>query len=310
MNRPCPASHIVPMEAPVHCALEFAVHHDPSSSVPSAALALTASTASPTAVSTASDAADAGTEIVHVAFYRFARVSDPHALREQLWRLTEGLLGSILVAHEGINGMLAGPPGRIAAFQRAIASPDVQAGVFADMAWKRTICPGPELPFARRKIKVKRELVPLGIADFDVTTRAADIAATDVAPERWRDLIRRDDVVLLDNRNSFEFDHGRFHGAVDPGTGRFRDFADFVEQHAEEWKAEGKKIAMYCTGGIRCEKSSPWMQDLGLEVFQLQGGILNYFAQVPDADQDWDGACFVFDARRLLDTNLNTVPAP
>jgi UPF0176 protein len=110
--------------------------------------------------------------------------------------------------------------------------------------------------------------------------------------------------VLIDNRNSFEWRLGRFEGAVDPGVVNFRDFPEYVQAHAEEWKREGKTVAMYCTGGIRCEKSSVWMQDMGLKVAQLQGGILNYFKEMPDAEKDWQGECFVFDNRVALDTKL------
>lgn len=113
--------------------------------------------------------------------------------------------------------------------------------------------------------------------------------------------------MVLDNRNSFEYEVGRFVGAVDPGVVNFRDFRAYVEANAQQWKDEGKEVAMYCTGGIRCEKSSPWMQDLGLTVHQLQGGILNYFKEMPDADTDFEGECFVFDNRVTLDTHLEDV---
>lgn len=123
-------------------------------------------------------------------------------------------------------------------------------------------------------------------------------------PLAWRALLDRDDVVVLDNRNSFEYRLGRFRGAIDPGVRNFRDFPAYVEAHAAQWKAEGKRVAMYCTGGIRCDKTSGWMSGLGLDVLRLEGGILNYFAQVPDAERDWSGECFVFDNRIALDTHL------
>ena len=118
-------------------------------------------------------------------------------------------------------------------------------------------------------------------------------------------LITEDDVVLLDNRNSFEFRLGRFKNAIDPHVTNFRDFPKYIEAHASQWKAEGKRVAMYCTGGIRCEKTSAWMQDMDIPVIQLEGGILNYFAQMPDAEKDWEGECFVFDNRIALDTKLH-----
>lgn len=229
-------------------------------------------------------------------------------LREHLLGLTAGLLGTILVAHEGVNGMLSGTADELDAFEAALQSSDVLGGAFAGMAFKRTMCD--VAPFRRRKIKVKPELVPLDVDGIDVTSRRADIAASDVDAAGWRALLRRDDVVVIDNRNSFEFRHGHFVGALDPGTVDFRDFAAFVRANAEEWRATGKTIAMYCTGGIRCEKSSPWMQDLGLTVRQLRGGIVTYLAETAETadpantEPDWSGDCFVFDGRNLLDSRL------
>ena len=241
----------------------------------------------------------------HISFYRFADVADPAALRAQLLALTDALLGTILVAPEGVNGMLAGPPDELDAFEAAVQSPDVLGGAFAGMAFKRTVCD--VAPFRRRKIKVKPELVPLDVAGIDVPSRRADIEASNADTLEWRELLRRDDVIVLDNRNSFEFAHGHFIGAIDPGTTDFRDFAAYVRANAEEWRVTGKTIAMYCTGGIRCEKSSPWMQDLGLTVRQLRGGIVAYLAETADAERDWSGDCFVFDDRCLLDTRLRPI---
>lgn len=242
---------------------------------------------------------------VHIAFYRFVRIDDVAAVCERLRELTDGLLGTILVAGEGVNGMLAAPAGRIDAFVEQAATDPLLGCVFDGLAYKRTDYE--RIPFSRMMIKAKQEIVPLGVGGLDMPARVDDVAATDVPPHEWRELIRRDDVVVLDNRNSFEYEVGRFQGAVDPAVVNFRDFRDFVEQHAPTWKAEGKQVAMYCTGGIRCEKSSPWMQDLGLQVHQLQGGILNYFKEIPDADVDFEGECFVFDNRVTLDTKLRDV---
>jgi UPF0176 protein len=122
-------------------------------------------------------------------------------------------------------------------------------------------------------------------------------------------LLRHDDVVVLDNRNHFEFRLGHFAGAVDPLVHNFRDFAAFVQANAPAWREAGRPVAMYCTGGIRCDKTAPWLRSLGLDVRQLDGGILNYFRQVPDADRDWQGECFVFDNRVALDTHLHETPA-
>ncbi len=247
--------------------------------------------------------------LFHIAFYHFTHVREPEALTLRLREICEPLLGSILVAHEGINGMLSGSAEQLDAFEKAlqtdalIAAQAESSQPFQGVVFKRTQCHTP--PFKRLKIHAKREIVPLGVDGVDAPGRIDEIHANDVPPREWRELIKRPDVVLLDNRNSFEYRLGRFEGAVDPGVVNFRDFPEYVQAHAEEWKREGKTVAMYCTGGIRCEKSSVWMQDMGLKVAQLQGGILNYFQQMPDAEKDWQGECFVFDNRVALDTKLN-----
>jgi UPF0176 protein len=244
--------------------------------------------------------------IDHIAFYRFVALDQPEVTAATLEELAADLLGTILVAQEGINGMLAGEPAAIDAFIDGLCGDERLMGAFTDIVIKRTDC-GTTQPFRKRKIRVKVEIVPLGV-DIDAPSRVADIAARDVPPQEWRELIRRSDVVVIDNRNSFEYRTGHFEGAVDPGVDQFRQFTSYVQAHADEWRESGTKVAMYCTGGIRCEKASPWMQDLGLDVYQLEGGILNYFAQMPDADADWHGECFIFDNRVTLDTNLCETP--
>jgi UPF0176 protein len=234
--------------------------------------------------------------IFHSAFYKFVPLDDPDQVVADLRALamTHNLLGSILVATEGINGMVAGAENDVEGFQTALLS-DAR---FAGMPFKRSLCK--TAPFGRLKVYKKPEIVPLGIDGVDARNTGID-----VSPAEWRKLIAEDDVVLLDNRNSFEFRLGRFKNAIDPHVTNFRDFPNYVKEHAAEWKAEGKRVAMYCTGGIRCEKTSAWMRDLDMEVFQLQGGILNYFKEMPDAEKDWDGECFVFDNRVALDTKLH-----
>lgn len=172
---------------------------------------------------------------------------------------------------------------------------------FTGLMVKRTECS--EMPFKRLKIKRKNEIVPLGLPEVDATSKTG----INVSPKEWRELIKRDDVVLLDNRNSFEYQHGHFKNAVDPGVEHFRDFADYMETHLPQWQKENKTIAMYCTGGIRCEKTTAWLADKGVQVYQLEGGILNYFKEIPDADKDYKGTCFVFDERRELTTKLEEV---
>ena len=236
--------------------------------------------------------------IFHIAFYKFVTLDEPDTVVARLRLLTENLLGSILVATEGINGMLAGSAAALDAFQQALIDDGYFAGKFADIAFKRSACN--TAPFGKMKVYRKSEIVPLGIAGVDATK-----TGTTVSPEEWRTLITAEDVVLLDNRNSFEFRLGRFKNAIDPHVTNFRDFPRYVEAHAPQWKAEGKRVAMYCTGGIRCEKTSAWMKDMNIPVIQLEGGILIYFQQMPDAEKDWEGECFVFDNRIALDTKLH-----
>ncbi len=258
---------------------------------------ISVSTSATSAMSSAvsSTTSTAAAMIHHSAFYKFVPLSHPDRVVADLRALAMrfDLLGSILVATEGINGMVAGREENVDAFQSALLS-DAH---FAAMLFKRSACKTP--PFRRLKVYKKPEIVPLGIDGVDARNTGID-----VSPAEWRKLIAEEDVVLLDNRNSFEFRRGRFKNAIDPQVSNFRDFPNYVKEHAAAWKAQGKRVAMYCTGGIRCEKTSSWMRDLDMEVFQLRGGILNYFKEMPDADKDWDGECFVFDNRVALDTRL------
>lgn len=240
----------------------------------------------------------AATPLLHTAFYKFARLNDADAIAARLRELTCDLLGSILVADEGINGVLAGTAAAVEVFEHALRHDPFFAGSFADIAFKRSACNS--APFARIKVHRKSEIVFLGVDGVDAVSNTG----IDVSPQEWRELIAQDDVVVIDNRNSFEFKLGKFKNAVDPGVDNFRDFPKYIEEHVPQWQAEGKRVAMYCTGGIRCEKTSAWMLDMGVPVYQLEGGILNYFEKMPDAEQDWEGECFVFDNRIALDTKL------
>ena len=239
----------------------------------------------------------------HTAFYKFVRLVDPAAvaacLRELCAWPQAGVLGSILVAAEGINGMLAGTPEALDAIEHGLLNDERLAGAFGGMSFKRSACK--TQPFHKMKVHLKAEIVPLGMAGVD----AAAKTGTSLSPQAWRELLAHDDVVLLDNRNSFEYRLGHFTGAIDPKVANFRDFPEYVLAHAAQWQAQGKRVAMYCTGGIRCEKTSAWMlEHWDLPVYQLEGGILNYFAQMPDAQADFEGECFVFDNRVALDTRL------
>lgn len=230
----------------------------------------------------------------HDAFYRFVSVAEPETLVSDLTRLCEAntLVGNIIVAHEGVNGMLAGTEGQLGAVRDWFARDER----FSTMMFKRTATSF--IPFKRLRIRAKPEIVTLGLPGVDAVTQTG----IDVPPQQWRELIHQDDVVVIDNRNRFEYELGHFVGAVDPGVHNFRDFAAYAEAHLDEW--QDKKVAMYCTGGIRCEKTSAWLKGKGLEVYQLEGGIINYFAQMSDAEQEYEGECFVFDRRVTLDTRL------
>lgn len=241
-------------------------------------------------------------ELFHIAFYKFVELPDPDNVVSQLRYLTQDLLGSILVAHEGINGVLAGTVKALNEFETAIRTDGLLEGKFSDIVFKRSECK--TMPFARIKVHKKSEIVALGLPS-EISVDAICQSGTQVSPQDWRKLIAEDNVVVIDNRNSFEYRLGRFKSAIDPKVSNFRDFPKFIEDNAGEWRRKGTKVAMYCTGGIRCEKTAPWMQELGLDVYQLEGGILNYFQAVSDAEKDWDGECFVFDNRIALDTKLH-----
>jgi UPF0176 protein len=229
---------------------------------------------------------------VHSSFYRFTPMPDPGGFAESLRRRGAELAlgGVVLVAEEGISAAIAGEANAVQSFEAGLAA---QPGL-AGLHFKRNACE--RLPFSRLKVSVKREIVAFGIPG--VSGRSA--TDTHVSPQRWRELLADPGTIVLDNRNSFEFKLGRFRGAIDPGVAHFRDFPAYVEAHREAWR--GKTVAMYCTGGIRCEKTAAWMQERGLQVAQLDGGILNYLEAFPeDAAADWQGECYVFDKRIAID---------
>ena len=236
--------------------------------------------------------------LFHTAFYKFVELPNADAIAVSLRDIARDLTGSILVASEGINGVVAGTVTALEAFETTLAQSRRFDGAFIGIAFKRSACTS--RPFFKMRVHVKREIVAFGIDGVRPDTNGDN----NVSPDEWRRLMKRTDVVIIDNRNSFEYRLGKFKGAIDPLVPNFRDFPKYVEANAPVWKAEGKTVAMYCTGGIRCEKSSAWMQDLGLNVVQLEGGILNYFHSIPDAEKDWEGECFVFDNRIALDTKL------
>jgi len=229
------------------------------------------------------------------ALYHFARFPDPAALRGPLLDLcvAQGVKGSLLLAGEGINGTIAGTREGIDA---VIAHIRALPGC-ASLEWKES--PAPSMPFGRMKVKLKREIVTMGQPDVD--PRAA--VGHYVAPADWNALISAPDVAVIDTRNDYEIAIGTFQGAVDPGTKSFSQFPAWWEANKDRF--HNKRIAMFCTGGIRCEKSTNWLLQQGVEeVYHLKGGILKYLEDVPQEDSLWQGECFVFDDRVSLGHGL------
>ena len=230
--------------------------------------------------------------IAVAAFYKFVRIDDAGTLRARLFAALDAraMKGTILLAGEGINGTISGAPADMHAFLAGLRT-DPR---FSDLVTKDATAV--EHPFQRLKVKVKREIISFGQPHADPTVQAGRY----VAPEKWNALIADPDVLVLDTRNAYEVAAGPFEGAVDPGTRRFGDFPDFVKANLDP--VRHRKVAMFCTGGIRCEKASAYLLSQGFpEVYHLQGGILNYLAKVPRAQSLWRGECFVFDERETVD---------
>jgi len=222
------------------------------------------------------------------ALYRFARFEAPEAVREDLvTRLAPlSLCGTLLVAREGINGTIAG---RHEAIEAAIALLRELPGC-ADLDVKYSTAD--VVPFRRFKIRLKREIVSMGVAEADPNT----VVGTYVAPGDWNALISDPDTVLIDTRNDYEVGIGTFEGAINPQTLTFREFPDWFRARFTD--APPARVAMFCTGGIRCEKATSFVRQVGIEeVFHLKGGILKYLETVPEAESLWRGECFVFDER-------------
>ncbi|HEX7875337.1 MAG TPA: rhodanese-related sulfurtransferase [Sphingobium sp.] len=226
------------------------------------------------------------------ALYRFAAFDDPETLAAGLRTLCAdlGTCGTLILAREGINGTVAGGEAAIAGL---IAHIRALPGC-ADLDVKYAIAD--ETPFARMKVKVKPEIVTLGAGDLD----PANEAGRHLDPAEWNALIADPDTVVIDTRNAYEVAVGSFKGAVDPGTRSFRDFPVWFDDFAGRLREQGRspKIAMFCTGGIRCEKSTALAKARGFDdVYHLKGGILRYLEEIPQAQSRWRGDCYVFDDR-------------
>ena len=233
------------------------------------------------------------------ALYQFVPLPDFRELKEPLHRLCQdlGIRGTLLLAHEGINGTVAGRDGAIDALMAELQSGLLFAGRLDNLELKYSIAS--EVPFKRMKVRLKKEIVTLGDPQTDPLRRVG----TYVSPDEWNRLMDEPGIVLLDTRNDFEVGMGTFAGAVDPRIARFSEFKDFVRDELDP--ARHKRVAMFCTGGIRCEKASSYMLAQGFEeVFHLKGGILKYLEDVPQTESRWNGECFVFDERVALGHGL------
>ncbi len=226
--------------------------------------------------------------IVVCALYKFVTLDDHEALREPLLELMaeHEIRGTLLLAEEGVNGTVAGERAAIDALLAHLKS-DPR---LADLDHKESL--DDENPFYRAKVRLKKEIVTLGVEGIDPRRSVG----TYVEPEEWNDLISDPDTVLIDTRNEYEIGIGTFRNAVNPNTETFREFPEYVKEHLDPKKTA--KVAMFCTGGIRCEKSTAYLKQLGFEnVYHLKGGVLKYLEEVPEEKSMWEGECFVFDNR-------------
>ncbi len=233
------------------------------------------------------------------AFYQFAALPDFRHLRAPLRALCDDLKlkGSVLLAHEGINGTLAGDADAISGLIEALRHGELFDGRLDNLELK--FSHAATMPFQRLKIRLKKEIVTLGAEQADPTQQVGIY----VDPADWNALIADEDTLVLDTRNAFEVAMGTFKGALDPDLKSFGQFKDFAARHLDP--AKHRKIAMFCTGGIRCEKASAYLLSRGFAgVYHLKGGILKYLERVPEQDSRWRGECFVFDERVALDHGL------
>ncbi|MEL6878801.1 MAG: rhodanese-related sulfurtransferase, partial [Pseudomonadota bacterium] len=220
----------------------------------------------------------------------FAPFDDPAALQAPLQAVCDeaGVRGTILLAPEGINGTIAGAPEGIAAVLDHIRT--LPGCAEFDVKYSHADA----MPFNRMKVRLKREIVTMGEPDVDPRASVGRY----VDPNDWNDLISDPDTIVIDTRNDYEVAIGQFEGAIDPETASFRDFPKWFREHRDELLSGDKKVAMYCTGGIRCEKSTSFLRQEGVEeVYHLKGGILKYLENVPEDESLWHGECFVFDQR-------------
>lgn len=235
---------------------------------------------------------------VILAVYKFVSLDNFEDLRQPILdtMLSHDIKGTILLAHEGINGTFCGLEKDMEAFVTYLTNMEH----FKDLIFKKSR--DSFNPFQKTKVKLRKEIVTLGVKGLDATDTGVH-----VEPEEWNALIADPNVLVVDTRNDYEVALGTFENAINPFTENFRDFPQYVEQNLLDKK--DKKIAMFCTGGIRCEKSTAYLKKLGFnEVYQLNGGILNYIEKMDKEKSKWQGECFVFDNRVALDQELASPP--
>ncbi len=229
------------------------------------------------------------------ALYKFVALEHFESYREPLldFMKKNQIFGTLLLAQEGINGTVAGSREAIDALYVWFA----QYPVFQELPHKESFTD--VMPFNRTKVKLKKEIVTMGVEGID----PRKVVGTYVKPKDWNNLIADESVVVVDTRNDYEFEIGTFKGALNPKTTTFREFPEYVKQNLDP--AKHKKVAMFCTGGIRCEKSTAYLKTLGFdEVYHLEGGILKYLEEVPAKESLWEGECFVFDERVAVNHDL------
>ena len=234
-------------------------------------------------------------QVVVSALYHFVRLDDYQSLRQPLYdfMIKHEIRGTLLLANEGINGTVAGPKQAIDKLHSWLRSDQR----LKDLKTKESF--DNSMPFYRTRVKLKKEIVTMGIPDIDPN----HVVGSYVKPEDWNDLISDPDMVLVDTRNDYEVSIGTFRNAINPKTDTFRQFPDYVKSNLNPGRH--KKVAMFCTGGIRCEKSTAYLKEQGFEeVYHLQGGILKYLETVAEADSMWEGECFVFDNRVSINHQL------
>lgn len=236
--------------------------------------------------------------VIIASFYKFVPLDNYEEMRAPLLAqmIAHRIKGTIILASEGINGSFAGTPDDMDAFYQVVHK-DPR---LADLRFKETF--DAENPFEKTKVKLRKEIVTMGIKEVN----PLETVGTYLEPEQWNELLQESDVVVIDTRNDYEFSLGTFKGAINPNTDNFRNFPEYVQNELVEHK--DKKIAMFCTGGIRCEKSTAYLKELGFEkVYHLQDGILNYLEKIPQEQSMWEGQCFVFDNRVAVDADLKRV---